>query len=247
VDQRLVCHQEGDLPVAVIRLDGVLDVRSTSTLRTAVLRRLAGGPDAVVVDLAGLRVRDDIALTVFPTLAWAAARSPGAELILCAPTEPVVSYLRSLAIPRYVPVYATRAQALAHAARRRPARLYRRHLPASPSACATARRLVVHACERWDLPSLVARAELVVTELVANAVSHAGTPSTLTVSLRERHLYLSVEDRGPAAPYLRGPDAPHEPGGRGLMVVEAFSAAWGSTPTPGGKVVWATIRRPRPG
>jgi anti-anti-sigma factor len=245
VDQRLVCHLEDEQPVAVIRLDGVLDVGTTPTLRAAVLKRLARGPDAVVVDLAGLLVRDDIALTVFPTLARAAARSPGAELILCAASEPVTRHLRKLAVLRYVPMYPTLAQALAHAAQHRSPRLCR-YLSASPTACVTARWLVAHACARWNVVALVDRAELVVTELVANAVSHARTPSILTVSLRERHLHLAVEDRSPVPPCLSGPETPRAPGGRGLLVVEAYASAWGSTPVPTGKVVWATIRRPRP-
>jgi anti-anti-sigma regulatory factor/anti-sigma regulatory factor (Ser/Thr protein kinase) len=245
VDQRLVCHLEGDEPVSVIRLDGVLDVDTTPALRAAVLRRLAGRPDAVVVDLAGLMVGDDVALTVFPTLARDAARYAGGELILCAATEPVVGRLRNLAILRYVPMYPTRAEALAYAAKHRPPQLFRLHLPASPPACVSARGLVAHACGRWHLTAIADCAALVVTELVANAVGHARTPSVLTVSLRTRHLHLSVEDGSPVLP-RRGSNGPHAPGGRGLLVVEAFTSAWGSTATPTGKVVWAAMRRPPP-
>ena len=246
MDHRLVCHLERGRPVPVIRLDGVLDVETTPAIRTAVLSGFVDGPNAVVVDLAGVMVRDDIALTVFPTLARAAASFHGGELLLCAATEPVVGQMRNLAILKYVPMFATRAEALAHAAQLRTPRLFRLHLPPSPPACVTARRLVVRACGRWGLGTMADRAALVTTELVANAVNHARTPSVLTVSLRTRHLHVAVEDGCPVLPHRRGLDDPYVPEGRGLLVIEAFSSAWGCVPRPGGKVVWVTMRRPPP-
>jgi anti-sigma regulatory factor (Ser/Thr protein kinase) len=94
------------------------------------------------------------------------------------------------------------------------------------------------------------RAQIVTTELVANALRHAGTRMELTVTLRQRCLHLSVRDGNGSAPRLREAGCEIEDeaeseiaaGGRGLRIVEALAAGWGSTPTRNGKVVWATLR-----
>jgi hypothetical protein len=63
----------------------------------------------------------------------------------------------------------------------------------------------------------------------------------LVLRRSKRYLHVSVidEDRRPAR--LRGPASAHAAGGRGLMLVEAFSVAWGCTPTDRGKYTWATV------
>jgi hypothetical protein len=71
----------------------------------------------------------------------------------------------------------------------------------------------------------------------------------LTVSLRQRYLHLSVRDDCRAAPRLGGGSTNGEgfslgTDGRGLKIVEALAAGWGSTPTENGKVVWATLQLP---
>ena len=106
-----------------------------------------------------------------------------------------------------------------------------------------ARGFVGDTCARWRVaPSVTETLQLVVTELVANAVVHAGTPMQLIIRRSHRHIHLAVvdEERRPAV--LRGPPSPRSPGGRGLLLVEAFSAAWGCTPTATGKSTWATVR-----
>ncbi len=66
---RLVCRPEQELPVTVLRLSGVLDRITAPGLRLALRRCLAAQPDAVVVDVADLRVGQPEALAVFPTVA----------------------------------------------------------------------------------------------------------------------------------------------------------------------------------
>ncbi|KAF2780183.1 ATP-binding SpoIIE family protein phosphatase [Streptomyces sp. OM5714] len=96
---------------------------------------------------------------------------------------------------------------------------------------------------------LVADALVVVSELVTNAVVHAGTD--VEVGLRAEAtgtLVVEVADRHPSrAPRGGDHETPHEPAeyGRGLRLVAALAESWGITYRPGTKTVWA--RLPAPG
>jgi anti-sigma regulatory factor (Ser/Thr protein kinase) len=93
-------------------------------------------------------------------------------------------------------------------------------------------------------------AELVVSELVTNAVRHARTDLRVTVSRRGTGLYLAVRDGSTVLPPLPGrPETAAgtrpEEYGYGLWLVDQIAYAWGAQPTHQrtGKVVWATVRR----
>jgi hypothetical protein len=96
-----------------------------------------------------------------------------------------------------------------------------------------ARDITTDACLRWQLPHLAGPAALVASELVSNAVSHAGTMMTLHVKRDPHHLYVAVEDGSTVEP--------EQGRGRGLVLVDSLSAFWGSTVHPGGKVVWSAL------
>jgi serine phosphatase RsbU (regulator of sigma subunit)/anti-sigma regulatory factor (Ser/Thr protein kinase) len=115
-------------------------------------------------------------------------------------------------------------------------------LPASPSSPRRARLWLRTVLGGWEVADEVLEdATLVVTELVANAVDHAGTPSTLTVRRGDGELHVRVRDTRPGpAPQLRAVD-PHAPRGRGLQMVDALAAGWGVTPHDDGKTVWAVL------
>ncbi|MFC6612594.1 ATP-binding protein [Amorphoplanes digitatis] len=81
------------------------------------------------------------------------------------------------------------------------------------------------------------------TELVSNAVKHAGGASELLISLRKRFLHLSVRDGGDGLPVRTPPNPGTVEGGRGLLLIEAMASGWGVVPLAEGKVVWATMRR----
>jgi Anti-sigma regulatory factor (Ser/Thr protein kinase) len=130
-------------------------------------------------------------------------------------------------------------------------------LPAMASSVATARLHTRELMERWDLPKLVDDAELVVSELVTNAIKAADmisprarypelydrlTVVRLTISRSAGELRVEVWDPRPEppAPCDAGPDAE---GGRGLLLVECLSERWGiSHPPGGGKTVWAVFK-----
>jgi anti-sigma regulatory factor (Ser/Thr protein kinase) len=87
---------------------------------------------------------------------------------------------------------------------------------------------------------LAERAKLIVSELVTNVVTHAHTPCTLTVRLDGECLHIEVADGGPGGVVLRRP-RPDDPGGRGLVLVDAVADRWGSTSAGGHTVVWCEI------
>jgi two-component sensor histidine kinase len=84
-------------------------------------------------------------------------------------------------------------------------------------------------------------AEIVVTELVTNAVEHAASASVVEVERRSRTFRLTVRDFDVAPlPAAHLPD-PTSPRGRGLAMVAAVAASWGVEPHRDGKTVWAEL------
>jgi PAS domain S-box-containing protein len=110
-------------------------------------------------------------------------------------------------------------------------------LPADPAVVADARRQAARQLTAWDLPELAFTTELLVSELVTNAIRYAAGPIRLRL-IRERALICEVSDGGATAPHLRHPRAMDE-GGRGLLLVSRFTQRWGTRFGPEGKVIWA--------
>jgi anti-anti-sigma regulatory factor/anti-sigma regulatory factor (Ser/Thr protein kinase) len=236
----LTCVAVGDPPLVVLRVAGELNLGSGPGLRAAVLKCLADQPAAILVDAEALTVADDIYLTVFAAVARHAAAWPSIPILVCASPQVAASLLR-LGIDRHVTLCASLREGRVRAARRTlPPRVRDRYLP-TPGTAGTARRLVNQVCRSWGLSRLVPVAELVVTELVSNAIRHAGTGIELVITRGGRHLHLAVRDYAPEPARLVGSSGVDEPGGRGLLIVEAFTTSWGCTPTRDGKVTWATL------
>ena len=116
-------------------------------------------------------------------------------------------------------------------------------LPSEPASIARARHAVVRTCQAWELGD-AANAELVVSELVANAVLHGWGRVTLRLHDTGEGLRIEVEDSNPTPP-VATEGHPGRIGGFGMRIVERL-ADWGWRPSRGGKVVWARVR-PAPG
>ena len=112
------------------------------------------------------------------------------------------------------------------------------------TAVAAARRFVRETLNSWQLSGrddLVADAVLLTSELVTNAIVHAGTGVTLTCRLNGAAVEVSVLDRHPARMIPDPPGGRAEadrPNGRGLLLPGALSSSWGVTYAPTAKVVW---------
>ncbi|CAL9450116.1 SpoIIE family protein phosphatase [Streptomyces sp. Tu 3180] len=104
-----------------------------------------------------------------------------------------------------------------------------------------ARRLVRRTLSRWGLEELSDSVELLVSEVVTNAVRYASRPVTLRL-LRTDVLRCEVGDDVPQLPRLRQARATDE-GGRGLYLVNRLARRWGATRLSTGKVVWFELNR----
>ncbi|MET9393517.1 SpoIIE family protein phosphatase [Streptomyces sp. NPDC006624] len=110
-------------------------------------------------------------------------------------------------------------------------------LPSDPAVVADARRTATGQLARWGLDELVFTTELVVSELVTNAIRYA-TGSIRLRLIRDRALVCEVFDGGATAPHLRHPRTTDE-GGRGLLLVSQLTQRWGTRFVPQGKIIWA--------
>ncbi len=114
-------------------------------------------------------------------------------------------------------------------------------LTAEGGSCARARQVVRDAAASWGLSEdLADDAQLVVTELVSNGIDHGEGTITLAVTRKAGGMLVEVRDESPKQPVLRPVD-PGSARGRGMQLVKALSANWGTTPDGGGKVVWAQL------
>jgi anti-anti-sigma regulatory factor len=237
----LVCESTGDPPLMVVRAAGQLGLSTAPQLRVAVLKALAEQPQAVLLDARAMTLTDDVHLTVLIALARHAVAWPSIPIILCGPDPVVTAAARRLAIDRHVIMCASLAEGRRRAEERPlPARVIYTSPPV-PDAATRARGITVDACRAWNMSHLAPSAELVVTELVSNAVRHARTSFDLIITRTNRNLHLAVRDYAATLARLVGPAGEAEPGGRGLLIVEAFATSWGCTPTRDGKVTWATM------
>ncbi|MES5823771.1 SpoIIE family protein phosphatase [Streptomyces sp. RG80] len=110
------------------------------------------------------------------------------------------------------------------------------YLAPRPQTAGQARRLTRRTLRQWGLDSLLESTELLVSEVVANAVRFAGRPITLRL-LRTDVLRCEVEDDSTVVPRMRHARLSDE-GGRGLFLVDQLAERWGATRVSTGKVVW---------
>jgi anti-sigma regulatory factor (Ser/Thr protein kinase)/anti-anti-sigma regulatory factor len=222
-------------------LAGQLTVATAPTVRTTLHKLAAECPTAVILDLEKMASVRTGLLAVFATAAQRAVEEYGVPLVACSCTEDVATHLRNYR--GFLTVHADREAAIAAVCATGP---QWRHLRLKPdvTAAAGARRLVHDACAAWGFDHLDNAARLVVSELVNNAVVHAGTVIDVTVAANSRYLRIAVQDGSPAQPrlvldsLLAPALAEH---GWGLRLVQEYSTRWGSMRTDGGKIVWARL------
>ena len=89
----------------------------------------------------------------------------------------------------------------------------------------------------WKLDGFGDVTELLVSELVANVVTHVGAPMTLRVLRSASTMRVEIDDPSTEVPVVRHP-ASFEEHGRGVLLVDQLANAWGVEPRPDGKTVW---------
>ena len=116
-----------------------------------------------------------------------------------------------------------------------------REIVSDETAVAEARHLVTSYLRERGMPApLVADAALATSELVTNAVLHGRPPVELRLRIEAADVLIEVRDRATYQPRKLRPDEDDEHG-RGLQIVAALSARWGTRPTEHGKAVWCVL------
>ncbi|BFU46235.1 ATP-binding protein [Krasilnikovia sp. MM14-A1004] len=244
----LTVGSQPDLAQGLILLcpAGLWTARSQTDLARALDHACNEQPRAVVVDLGRLEIAGEIDGAALGELHSGAGRRPGV-LLLWANPGPALARLGWLMRSRSL--FGSVDEAVAHALRNpggmvTPPWVCERY-PAAPEATAASRRLVVRACHQWDALDAIDDAQLVVSELTANAVEHGRGDVIVSVDLRDGTLTIAVRDENPAPPTPREAEPDRHPlrdRGRGLVIIERVSTGWGSLPRyPAGKTVWATL------
>ncbi|MEH0638137.1 SpoIIE family protein phosphatase [Streptomyces bottropensis] len=118
-------------------------------------------------------------------------------------------------------------------------------VPADPAFVGQARKLACDQLAAWRLEEVSFVTELVVSELVTNAIRYGGSPIQLRL-IRETTLICEVSDSSSTAPHMRRARAFDE-GGRGLLLVAQLTQRWGSRHTRTGKTIWAEQALPGEG
>ncbi|MEV6012670.1 ATP-binding protein [Streptomyces sp. NPDC051976] len=116
------------------------------------------------------------------------------------------------------------------------------HLTSRPESASTARRLSLSVVRVWALPQIADTVELLVSELVGNAVRHTGARS-FGLRMQRRRGWIRVEVRDPSRglPCLL-PVRDMDISGRGLFLVDKLSDRWGVDLQARGKTTWFELR-----
>ncbi|MBO3736474.1 anti-anti-sigma factor [Actinoplanes sp. NEAU-H7] len=225
--------RDHDYPL--VRITGVLDDDTAAPIRAAILAVLATQPEALVVDVADLRVSRAAAVGVLREIREETREWPGSHLMLCDPAD--TPAWRATGWPIWPD------PAGAFAALGPPATDHRAALDLDPvpGAARSAREMITEACGRWERPHLAGSACIVATEMVNNVVAHAGTPMRVLLALHGATMDVAVRDGSPVPPRFTGPVPVTSYGGRGLLLIDAVAARWGHLELPDGKVVWARL------
>ncbi len=232
-----------DVPILV--MEGVLDSNTYRTVRDTVIKAALDEPRAVIVDVNHLFVPSASAWTVFTSARWHVSTWPDVSILLVCAHPQVRRAIAACGVTRYVPVHPNREVAL-DALRGRSLPLRRRaraELPATRVGVGLARAMITDWLNRWDQGDLVPVAATVGTVFVENVLDHTESAPVLIVESCRDAVTVAVED---CSEHLPGR---HEDAYRGaeivsgLAIVSALCRAWGTTPTPSGKTVWAVVGR----
>lgn len=203
---------------------------------------LSGGPRAVVCDLTGTTETGEP--DVLRRLAQCGRYPrdwPGVPLAVAGLDRRSGEKLADQPLGRHLMVTGSVEQALARSLQVSPPLARSVQLAPHPTAPRASRDFVSRSLLDWGLNRHLPSACLVVSELVTNAMIHAGSTIDLSVSGHQRAVRIAVGDRSAQRPDRGAADA-QDVHGRGLTIVTGLSGAWGVLPRgDGGKVVWAVV------
>ena len=212
-------------------------------VQAQILNGLAEEPRAVVCDLTRVTGVDTPSLALLAATGQQALDWPGVPIALVSPDERVRRTLRDLPCGDQVVITAALGEAMSGVSTMVAPSHVSLDLEPLATAGRSARAFVSRTFDSWQVGDRVDAACLVMSELVTNGYLHAAAGHGLRASLGRsgQCLRVAVRDRTRAVPRQRVPDL-QQPNGRGLVIVDALSRAWGVLPTAdGGKVVWSVL------
>lgn len=119
-----------------------------------------------------------------------------------------------------------------------------RDVPPVPASVTAVRRQARAILTRWGAEEMEWVASQLLTEVVSNAVLHAGTPFDVVLTHAPDTVRCEVRDRNPHRPKVRSYSLEASTG-RGMHLIDQLATAWGVLPEAGGKTVWFELS-PRP-
>jgi anti-anti-sigma regulatory factor len=226
----------------VLEVMGTLDGTTYLALRNTVIKAALDEPRAVIVDISVLSVPAESALAVFTSARWHVQRWPEVPVALvCEHSAGRQAVVRN-GVARYVPVYPTVDTAITELTAAGGPPPYRRRalaeLPNGTPSVQRSRDLVTEWLTGWSLPELIPVAKVIVTAFVENVLDHTDGRAYLRLETNGEEMTVAVVDASGDRP---GPKELSMATPTGLQIVAALSRGWGSSPTPGGKTVWAVI------
>jgi CheY-like chemotaxis protein/anti-sigma regulatory factor (Ser/Thr protein kinase) len=203
----------------------------------------AGAPDLIVLDLAmpgrsGFDVLPDLLEVAPQAVVVILSNLPRRRLVRSLQLRGAVGY-----VEKSVPADRLVEEILMAAALSDLTRHHVLTLPGDLAASSTGRRFVRNLLDE-DNEAIAHDVELLVSELVTNAVVHADTDPRLEVRIASDTVRVEVYDADRSMPVARQPDA-EGPGGRGLHLVDRLASRWGFEQIDDGKLVWFEIDRSR--
>lgn len=232
----MLLRQEIEHGVHVLAVVGPVGSTYADSLVVAVQASLAIQPRGVLVDLTDASDLVPEAVAALRALAAATTGWPRASLQFCSSSVEVMAELPGMT------VHADRAEALRHIDDRSAAPREHVDLTDGLHSPAQARAAIAAYTERLGLQEMHDDLALVVSEMVTNAVRHAGPPVALEIQTDGDEVLIAVKDGSPHRPRPRDAGLEAE-GGRGLLLVDLLSVEHGVRPDPPGKTVWAAVRR----
>ncbi|MGW6412675.1 SpoIIE family protein phosphatase [Streptomyces vinaceus] len=110
-------------------------------------------------------------------------------------------------------------------------------VPSDPAAVSRVRAEATRQLEAWGLGPIAFATELILSELVTNAIRYGTQPISLRLLHDQNRLVCEVSDGSSTAPHIRRAKTTDE-GGRGLFLVAQFAQRWGTRYTARSKIIW---------
>ncbi|WP_108637945.1 STAS domain-containing protein [Mycobacterium rhizamassiliense] len=238
----LAVETRTDQSVAILTVAGVLDASNSAALRDSIKKAALDQPSAVIIDVTGLRVPAESALSAFISAYLQLDSQTTAPIVLVCGQRATRDALTQAEVTRFMPVYATQKSATKALEKLTRRTIYRAdaQLPANLTSLRESRRLVREWLTEWGRPTFIPVALVVVNVFVENVLEHTGSIPAMRIETDGASATIAVSDES-TAPAQRLPSPAQGIDVSGLAIVDALSRAWGSTPTSSGKTVWAVI------